>query len=50
MANGKTVLVQREGYSKKELDRIKAVLKRIDRARKDPEVLKSASQIVKEST
>lgn len=50
MGNGKTVQVQREGYSKKELYRIKAVLKQIDSARKDPEVLKSARQIVKEST
>ncbi|HLC79486.1 MAG TPA: hypothetical protein VJG83_03565 [archaeon] len=45
----KTVEKQ-EGYSKKQLARIKAVLRKIDRVRKDPEVLKSARQMIKEST
>ena len=42
--------VVKEGYSKKQLTKIKAVLRKIDRARKDPEVLKSARQMAIEST
>ena len=41
--------IEKEGYSKKQLDKIKAVLRKIDMARKDPAILRSARQIIKES-
>ncbi|GEM_PF-2720378 len=50
MVNGKTVLVEKEAYSKKDLGRLRKLGREIKEAKKDPKFVKALKEFIKATT